>query len=191
MIHNLIFLDSLEYVFPIIISLLLLSVFAQQLPNSYQACAAYLSTHLLCTHSLHCYPHKSHPHAQSWGDASLHWGHHIPGACMSFPWHHHGSELLLSLHPLRLACWSDWASYPLKDHVTDLSKECRVRKCLPLPTEGPLTRQEDDKMKGLSLSCLGYSPHWLAGERSRELDWSSLAATLAFIYYYSVCTCVY
>ena len=41
MIHNLIFLDFPEYVFPIIISLLL-SVFTQQLPNSYQACAAYL-----------------------------------------------------------------------------------------------------------------------------------------------------
>ena len=65
MIHNLIFLNSPEYVFPIIISLLLLSVFAQQLPNSYQACAAHLSTHLLCTHSLHHYPHKSCPHARN------------------------------------------------------------------------------------------------------------------------------
>ena len=65
MIHNLIFLDSPEYVFPIIVSLLLLSVFAQQLPNSYQACAAYLSIHFLCMHSLRCYPHKSHSHAQN------------------------------------------------------------------------------------------------------------------------------
>ena len=63
MIHNLTFLDSPEYVFHIVISLLLLSVFTQQLPNSYQACAAYLSTHLLCTHSLRRYPHKSCPHA--------------------------------------------------------------------------------------------------------------------------------
>ena len=59
MIHNLIFLDSPEYVFSIVISLLLLSVFVQQLPNLYQACAAYLSTHLLRTHSLHCYPQNS------------------------------------------------------------------------------------------------------------------------------------
>ena len=42
MIHDLIFLNSPEYVFPIVISLLLLSVFTQQLPNLYQACAAYL-----------------------------------------------------------------------------------------------------------------------------------------------------
>ena len=47
------------------------------------------------------------------------------------------------------------------------------------------------KMDRLSLSCLGYSPHWLAEKRPRELDWSSLVVTLAFIYYYSVCTCVY
>ena len=63
MIHDLIFLDSPEYVFPIVVSLLLLSVFAQQLPNLYLACATYLSTHFLCMHSLCCYPHKSHPHA--------------------------------------------------------------------------------------------------------------------------------
>ena len=62
MIHNLIFLDSPEYVFPIIISLLLLSVFTQQLPNSYQACAAYLSTHFLHTYSLCHYPHRSEEH---------------------------------------------------------------------------------------------------------------------------------
>ena len=65
MIHDLIFLDSPEYVFPIIISLLLLSVFAQQLPNLYQACAAYLSTHLLRMHSLCRYAHKSRPHARN------------------------------------------------------------------------------------------------------------------------------
>ena len=65
MIHNLIFLDSPEYIFPIIVSLLLLSVFTQQLPNLYQACATYLSTHFLCMHSLRHYPHKSCPHVQN------------------------------------------------------------------------------------------------------------------------------
>ena len=65
MIHDLIFLDSPEYVFPIIVSLLLLSVFAQQLPNSYLVYATYLSTHFLHMHSLHCYSHKSRPHVQN------------------------------------------------------------------------------------------------------------------------------
>ena len=36
------------------------------------------------------------------------------------------------------AHWSDWASYSVKDHVTDLSEgKCREKQCLSLPTEGP------------------------------------------------------
>ena len=65
MTFDLIFLDSPKYIFPLIISILLLTVFTWQLLNLYQACSAYLSTHLLHMHTLHCYPCKSHPYVQN------------------------------------------------------------------------------------------------------------------------------
>lgn len=113
MFFNLICFDSPKYVFPLGISLLLLAVFTWQLPNSYQACSAYLSTHLLHMHTLHCYPCKSHPYVQNWRNTFVHWEYFLSGISSSLLWHYYGTRLSLSLCPFRFTCWI-WC--PLKTH---------------------------------------------------------------------------
>ena len=80
----------------------------------------------------------------------------------------HWRTVLLIL--VRSVEWGNACHYPLKGH-----------------------KQGKEMMKRKGQVYLAWGTHCtgLQGKDPRELDWSSLAATLAFIYYYSVCTCVY